>query len=126
LAPLDVSTKLAIERTRAACDRTMMAWIRTGTSLISFGFAIFKFFQLELPHGAQGNYPHYRIGTREFALIMVVVGMLSLLMGTVEYRRNIQALRKLDPDIPRSLAGVLAGLIFMIGTLALVLVIYRQ
>ena len=122
MAPLDVSTKLAIERTRAACDRTMMAWIRTGTSLISFGFAIFKFFQLEM-HEKQGN---YRIGTREFALIMVVVGMLSLLMGTVEYRRNIRALRKLDPDIPRSLAGVLAGLIFMIGTLALMLVIYRQ
>jgi putative membrane protein len=122
LAPLDVSTKLAIERTRAACDRTMMAWIRTGTSLISFGFAIFKFFQLEL-HEKQGN---YRIGTREFALIMVIVGMLSLLMGTIEYRRNIQALRKLDPDIPRSLAGVLAGLIFLIGTLALMLVIYRQ
>jgi putative membrane protein len=122
LAPLDVSTKLAIERTRAACDRTMMAWIRTGTSLISFGFAIFKFFQLEM-HEKQGN---YRIGTREFALIMVIVGMLSLLMGTVEYRRNIQALKKLDPDIPRSLAGVLAGLIFMIGTLALMLVIYRQ
>ena len=122
MAPLDVSTKLAIERTRAACDRTMMAWIRTGTSLISFGFAIFKFFQLEL-HEKQGN---YRIGTREFALIMVIVGMLSLLMGTIEYRRNIQALKKLDPDIPRSLAGVLAGLIFLIGTLALMLVIYRQ
>lgn len=122
MAPLDVNTKLAIERTRAACDRTMMAWIRTGTSLISFGFAIFKFFQLEM-HEKQGN---YRIGTREFALIMVIVGMLSLLMGTIEYRQNIRALRKLDPDIPRSLAGVLAGLIFLIGTLALMLVIYRQ
>lgn len=123
MAPLDVNTKLAIERTRAACDRTMMAWIRTGTSLISFGFAIFKFFELELPHGAQVK---HLVGTREFALIMVVVGMLSLLMGTIEYRQNIQALKKLDPDIPRSLAGVLAGLIFLLGTLALILVILRQ
>jgi len=123
LASLDVNTKLAIERTRAACDRTMMAWIRTGTSLISFGFAIFKFFELELPHGAQVK---HLVGTREFALIMVVVGMLSLLMGTIEYRENIQALKKLDPDIPRSLAGVLAGLIFLLGTLALILVILRQ
>lgn len=123
MASLDVNTKLAIERTRAACDRTMMAWIRTGTSLISFGFAIFKFFELELPHGAQVK---HLVGTREFALIMVVVGMLSLLMGTIEYRENIQALKKLDPDIPRSLAGVLAGLIFLLGTLALILVILRQ
>ena len=26
----------------------MMAWIRTATSLISFGFTIYKFFDLEL------------------------------------------------------------------------------
>lgn len=42
----DVSTRLAIERTRVAYDRTMMSWIRTGTSLITFGFTIYKHFQI--------------------------------------------------------------------------------
>ena len=27
-----------------ALDRTLMAWVRTATSLISFGFTIYKFF----------------------------------------------------------------------------------
>ncbi|MBE5502510.1 Predicted membrane protein [Mycobacteroides abscessus subsp. massiliense] len=44
---LDTSTRLAVERTRLALERTTMAWIRTSTSLIAFGFTIFKFFQYQ-------------------------------------------------------------------------------
>ncbi len=40
----NTSTELARERTREAADRTLMAWIRTGLSLISFGFGIGKFY----------------------------------------------------------------------------------
>jgi len=34
---------LAIARMRAAYERTMMAWIRMATSLITFAFSIYKF-----------------------------------------------------------------------------------
>ena len=36
---------LALERTRMAADRTLMGWIRTALSMISFGFTIFKFLE---------------------------------------------------------------------------------
>jgi inner membrane protein YidH len=122
VAELDVSTKLAFDRTRVAYDRTLMAWIRTATSLISFGFAIFKFFQLELRAVQDGHL----VGAREFAILMVGIGLLSLLMGTVEYRQNMQLLRAQNPDLPRSRTGILAGLIFILGILALVLVLLRR
>ncbi len=41
------ATRLAVDRTRLAFERTMMAWVRTATSLITFGFTVYKFFQLE-------------------------------------------------------------------------------
>ena len=50
---VDTSTKLAYERTRLAYERTMQAWIRTATSLITFGFSVYKFFQLERPTGSR-------------------------------------------------------------------------
>ena len=53
---LDSSTRLSFERTRLSYDRTMMSWIRTATSLVTFGFAIYKFFQLEMGHGASPNH----------------------------------------------------------------------
>ena len=51
----DTATELAFDRTRAAYERTMMAWIRTATSLITFGFTIYKFFQIEAPDRGQQN-----------------------------------------------------------------------
>ena len=39
------STRLAISRTILAHDRTLMAWVRTSTSMTSFGFTIYTFFQ---------------------------------------------------------------------------------
>jgi putative membrane protein len=44
-ASTDRGTALAEERTDVALDRTLMAWVRTTLSVISFGFTIFKFFQ---------------------------------------------------------------------------------
>ena len=48
----DISTRLAHERTdaattriRMAAERTLMAWIRTSLSMISFGSTIFKFLE---------------------------------------------------------------------------------
>jgi putative membrane protein len=38
--PYSFTNELAKERTRAAADRTLMAWIRTSLSLIGFGFGI--------------------------------------------------------------------------------------
>jgi putative membrane protein len=70
----DRSAILAIARTRAAYERTMMAWIRTATSLTTFGFAIYKFFQLETLGRKERN---YLIGPRQFALILVITGLIS-------------------------------------------------
>lgn len=119
----DTSTRLAFDRTRVAYDNTLMSWIRTATSLITFGFAIYKFFQLELRGGAQDN---RIIGTREFALMMVIVGLLSLALGILEHWQNMRTLRAEYPGIPRSRASVIAVLILVLGLMAFMAMIFRQ
>ena len=42
---LDFAGELALKRTLLAHQRTLMAWIRTSASMISFGFTIYKFFE---------------------------------------------------------------------------------
>jgi putative membrane protein len=120
---LDASTRLALDRTRAAFDRTMMAWIRTATSLITFGFAIYKFFQLDLTREAQ---PHRMVGPREFALLMVAAGQAALILGILEHRQNMRLLRSDYPDMPRSRSGWLAAFILLLGILALIAMLFRQ
>jgi len=113
--------ELALERTRVAYDRTLMAVVRTATSLISFGFAVYKFFQLDVGHPTK----EHLIGPREFALVMVIVGLLSLLSGILEHSQNMRRLRGQYPDMPRSGSMVTAALVAGLGVLALFVVIYR-
>ena len=119
----NIQVRLALERTRVAYDRTMMAWIRTAISLITFGFGVYKFFQLELKIAGREN---QRIGVREFALLMVGAGVVAVILGVLDHWRNMRGIRKQDPTLPRSQAGVLAALIVSLGVLALLAVIFQQ
>ena len=120
---LDTSTKLAYDRTRLAYERTMMAWVRTAASLITFGFTVYKFFQIEGQKIVPGN---QLIGPRQFSLFLVSIGLISLLLATLEYRQNRQLMKTWYPVIPRSLAMVVAALVSVLGMLALTVMILRQ
>ena len=103
---LDVGTRLAVDRTRLAHERTLMAWVRTATSLISFGFTIYKFFQFEL----KGRAPSADgfVGPREFALVMIAIGLVALLLSTIEHRQSMKAMRAEFGHVPYSTAAVVA------------------
>lgn len=119
------ATKLAIDRTRLAHERTLLAWVRTATSLISFGFTIDKFFQYWRENNATTP-PSGWLGPRELALIMIGMGLGSLIIATIQHRRDLEALRKeYGMAIPVSLAAVTAGLIGLLGVLLLLAVVFR-
>lgn len=119
---LDTSTRLAFDRDRVAYDRALLAWIRTATSLITFGFVIYKFFQLELGRGLDNRL----FGPREFSLLMVGAGLVPLVLATLQHRQNMRVMRADFPKMPRSRAGVVAALILALGILAMIAVIFRQ
>lgn len=120
---LDTNTRLAVDRTRLAHERTMMAWVRTATSLISFGFTIYKFFQLEIT--ATPPRADVVVGPRGFALMMIGIGLAALVMAWVEHRQSMQYMRAIYGEAPRSVAGIVAVLVAIMGTLAFAAVVAR-
>jgi len=98
--------------------------VRTATSLITLGFTIYKFFQLESARVTPR--PDRVIGPREFAFLMIVIGIVSLLLATLEHRRDLKELRAQYPGSDRTLAGIMAGLVSVLGFVALIAVLFRQ
>ena len=101
-----------------------MAWVRTGVSLISFGFTIYKFF--EEFHTAQQVVRTSLIGAREFGIIMISIGLVAVLLATFQHVRIMHKLRTQYVDVPYSLAAVVAFLVTVLGIVALIAVVYRQ
>lgn len=118
------STQLAIDRTRLAFERTTMAWVRTATSLITFGFSVYKFFQIE----ANKDLPGRLIGPREFALMMISIGIFALVIATVQHVQSMRTMRAhaRGMHVPRSLAALVGGLMALLGIVALIAVILRR
>lgn len=121
---LDHSTKLAFDRTWLAEERTLMAWVRTATSLITFGFAIFSFFAI--PSGAGHGFTRHVLGPRIFSAGLIVMGLLSLLGAVLQRRSAMRDMKKVYPDISRfSYTEVIAVLMGCLGLFALVLMLVR-
>ena len=119
---LDTSTRLAYERTYLAHERTLMGWVRTAISLISFGFTIAKVFEyLRQKEGERATL----LGPRVIGMIMIAIGLVALALATMQHRQASKALHERCPDLPRSLAGVMAAFFALLGVLALFSAILR-
>jgi len=116
--PENLSTELAIERSRMASERTLMAWIRTSLSMISFGFTMFKFFQYVVESKSTTTW--HPGGALHMGKTLVVFGTLLLVPTTIQHWLYVRRLKKHSSEkFPISFALIAAGLISLLGLAAL-------
>lgn len=117
---LKTSDILAAQRTRLASERTLMGWVRTAISMISFGFTITKALQYAVEQGAvRGIRSHEpeRVG-----LILVILATVSLSFACLQhwlFVRNLPGRKGWD------LTLTMAGLVVILGLLILTNIIFR-
>ena len=89
--PYNMTNELAKERNRAAAERTLMAWIRTSLSLISFGFGIDRI--VAAIHGAFETKvdPFHLTGILGLSFI---IGTLALLAAALNHRQDLKQIER--------------------------------
>jgi putative membrane protein len=124
--PAKDSTDMAVERTIMAADRSLMAWVRTGLSLISFGFTIYKFLDIQDKQlQAMGKSLPDISSPKVVGLLMIGLGILSLVLGTVENLATIKSYRR-QFDIKRArYALFISGIITLIGIVLFLGIVFK-
>ena len=107
-------TDLAVDRTVMGAGRTLMAWIRTALSMISFGFTIYKFLQAAVEKNASSVMQ--AMGPRHLGLFLIALGVLSVVLGSIEYYHTIQRLNRMSATHYKAInfsfiVGILIGLL---------------
>lgn len=121
--PLDPNTRLAAERNRLALERTLMAWTRTATSLIAFGFTIFQIFGY-LSENERLADPY--VSPQLVGTVMIVIGITALILAWVQHRQELAALRREFGPMRYSIASVVAAMLAGLGVLALLAITVRM
>jgi putative membrane protein len=115
--PYSEANELAKERNRAAANRTLLAWIRTSLSLITFGFGIDRIVNVISPnrHGSLGL-------TAAVGLSFMALGIYAIVDASVRYRREIEMLNvpRYMYEERRSSGIVVAIILAVIGALGFV------
>ncbi|MEB3265740.1 MAG: DUF202 domain-containing protein [Cyanobacteriota bacterium] len=116
-----LTDELAKQRNRDAADRTLMAWIRTCLSLISFGFGLDKV--IAAINRSGGGRPHAELGVRMVGIAFVLTGIVSMAAAIRQHQRELRRLRQPTFTYTHepSFATGTAMALTLIGSVALVM-----
>ncbi len=102
-APTDLQAKslenqalqvdMARTRTALATERTLLAWIRTALTLVAFGFTMAKYIHGLVKQARIQGVQAYDIDSpHNLGLVMMAMGLLGLIGGTISYCRSSKKL----------------------------------
>ena len=118
----DLRRPAALVRTAFSSEQTLLSWIRTSLSLITFGFSITKFFYFL---GERQEDVQLSAGPRRLGIALVCVGIFVLVLAIAEYVQRLRRIR--EQGLPKEIKSVLplssAVAMLVIGITALTSII---
>ena len=115
-------------RLHQANERTMLAWIRTGISLMAFGFAIARFgvFLRQVADAGQLSVrSQHGLGSAWVGAVLVALGMIANLLTTIRYAQIRRAIERAQVGAPNAVFVYVFGATATLVGLAMTVMLVR-
>ena len=90
VAPRDLRLPAALVRTALSSEQTLMSWVRTSLSMVTFGFSIAQFFYFLAERQDDAD---FTVAPNRLGIALISVGTLVLVLAVVEHLLRIRALK---------------------------------
>lgn len=111
-----------------AAERTLLAWVRTGLTIMAFGFVVARFglflrlLAVQQGQGAAQAEMHNHL-SNVIGIALVLVGVGCMILGAIQHRNYVATLP--PADVPRSHAPIYPiALSLFLAALGIVLAVY--
>ncbi len=105
-APRDLRLQGALVRTALSSEQTLMSWVRTALSMVTFGFSIAQFFFFL---GDNQDDLNFTASPNRLGVTLICFGVIVLVLASAEHLLRIRALK--SQGLPKD-----SGSIFPIGS----------
>ena len=92
-----------------AAERTLLAWVRTGLTIMAFGFVVARFglflrlLAAQMGQGIPAAELHNRV-SNGVGIALVLIGVACMILGAIQHRSYVSTLP--PSDVPRSHAAI--------------------
>jgi putative membrane protein len=114
-------TNLALQRNFLASERTLMGWVRTSLSMITFGFTIGKLSQILVSVEIKGFLGRtHLMSVRSIAYFFVILGTLALFGASLQHWQRMRELQSMGLHRQLSITFFVALILTALGCFALI------
>jgi len=113
-----------LEKGRIFLERLQLNWIKWNITCVALGFTAYKFYYERVEKGE--NLVAYYITGREIGIFLIVLGFVTLLLATLQHKKNTENLKLRYEKIQYSLSLRLSYVVLVFSLIIFLLVIFRS
>lgn len=115
--------QITLERLRIALEKLQLARAKVCITFIVLGFTFYKFFYARIEAGKRPlmEFPN----GRHVGIILIGVGLVSLLLGTIQHRISLADLKQTYKEMVYSVSLILSYFILALALFLLLVVIFE-
>jgi uncharacterized membrane protein YidH (DUF202 family) len=113
-----------LEKSRVAMEKLQLGWIKWNLTCIALGLTAYKFYHSRVEEGA--DLTRYIVTGRELGIFLNILGFTTVLIATIQHKRNVEKLKLKYPEMQKSISLTLSYIVLVFSLIVFLIITFRR